>query len=206
MKLEIAQSLFDSALKSQYAWRNKADQLFQVGRRTLEDAAEARDKAEAIYKGGSKNLTPEEMKIFNDFYLYDVGFFLMGLAVENLLKAIWSGKHHAKIKGINNIRKDLDGLAEHDLSALAKNAGVDLTAEETELLTALKDLILWAGRYPTPLKATEYHKTLLNGLPAKRFMKGKSIFSIELPVPEELNDLFEKLLKEIEAIPEEQTY
>ncbi len=138
--------------------------------------------------------------------LYEVGFFLIALSVENLLKATWVGKHHTEITGITSIRGDLNGLADHDLARLARNAKVTMSSEEIDLLNALKDCITWAGRYPTPLRVTDYQEAMINGAPTNRFIRGKSIYSIELPMPVEVDAMFEKLIRELQSISEKQTH
>lgn len=206
MTPEQIQFLFDSAIRSQFAWRRKAAQLYRVGIRTLQSAADAKDPAQAIHTGESRTLTPEEMEAFEEFNLYEVGFFLIALSVENLLKAIWAGKNHARITGITNIRKDLDGLADHDLARLARSADVAMSKDENALLDVLRDCIMWSGRYPTPLRVEEYGQAMTNGAPTNRFIRGNSIYTIELPLPAEVDALFGKLMDEIQAIPDEQTY
>ena len=201
------QTLFDSAICSTLAWKRKASQLYRSGLRILESAADAKEAWQAIHKNEeSKTHTPEGMESFEDFMLYEVGFFLISLSVENLLKAIWTAKNHSKIVNITHIRNDLKGLADHDLKRLAANAGVEISSDENALLDSLRDCILWYGRYPTPLKVSDYHESMTNGLPVSRFIEDGSIYSLELPIPREIANLIEKLMAELEAIPNEQTY
>ena len=206
MTPEQIQFLFDSAVRSQFAWHHKAAQLYRIGIRTLESSAKAKDAAQAIHNGGSRALTSEEMEAFEEFMSYEVGFFLIALSVENLLKAIWVGKHHARIAGITDIKKNLEGLADHDLARLARDSGITISIEEQDLLNALRDCIMWAGRYPTPLRVTTYQEMMSNGPPTNRFIRGNSVYSIELPMPAEVDALFGKLMREIQSIPEEQKY
>ena len=206
MTPEQIQFLFDSAIRSQFAWRRKAAQLYRVGIRTLQSAADAKDPAQAINTGESRTLTSEEMEAFEEFNLYEVGFFLIALSVENLLKAIWAGKNHARFTGITNIPRELDGLADHDLARLARSADVAMSDYENALLNDLRDCIMWSGRYPTPLRVEEYGQAMTNGAPTNRFISGNSIYTIDLPLPAEVDALFGKLMDEIQAIPGEQTY
>ncbi|MES2924988.1 MAG: hypothetical protein V4819_25760 [Verrucomicrobiota bacterium] len=206
MEAETAQYLFDSAVRSQFAWRQKAARLYKVGIRTLESAAEAKASAEAGCDGCGRPQTLEENQAFEEFMLFEVGFFLVALAVENLLKAIWSGRNHASISNVTNIRKDLDGLADHDLARLAKRAGISVSDDEESLMNTLRDCILWGGRYPTPLKVSDYQEYLSKGPPTNRFNHGTSIFSIDLPMPPELDMLLASLIEELKTIPEENTY
>ena len=206
MTTEQIQFLFDSAIRSQFAWKRKAAQLYRVGIKTLQSAADAKDTAQSIHKGESRTLTPEELEAFEEFNLYEVGFFLIALSLENLLKAIWAGKNHARITGITNIRGELNELADHDLARLARSADIEMTDDENTLLGVLRDCIMWSGRYPTPLRVGEYGQAMTNGAPTNRFIRGKGIYTIELPLPAEVDALFGKLMTEIQAIPDEQTY
>ena len=102
MDQTIVQSLYDSALRSKFVWSHKAVQLHTIGIRTLEKAAEAREDFKQIFedvkhKSGSHKLSQEEMKIFEESQLFNVGIFLIALSVENLLKAIWVARNHIKI-------------------------------------------------------------------------------------------------------------
>lgn len=202
MTREQAQFLFDSTLRSQFAWRRKAAQLYRVGIRTLESASNAKSAAQAIIDKGSVSLTLQESESLEDYKLYEVGFFLLALSIENLLKAIWASKNHARISGITDIRKNLKGLANHDLARLAHSANLMMTDDENSLLDALRDIIMWSGRYPTPLCVGKYQQTMINGAPTNRFIRDQCIFSIELPLPVELAELFSKLMDEIQAIPD----
>jgi hypothetical protein len=200
------QHFFDSTIKSQFLWRRKAGQLFQVGFRTLESAAEAKVAVEAFQKKGSKTLSQTENDSLNEFMLYEVGFFLIALSIENLLKAIWAGKNYDRIKDIKNIRKDLDGLADHDLARVASNATLTLSRNEMKVLDVLRDCILWFGRYPIPLRVGEYSDYMKKGPPTNYFMRDGNIVSLELPMPDEINSIFSRLIDELKAIPEDKKH
>lgn len=62
---------------------------------------------------------------------------LFGMAFELLLKAILVAKG-----------EKID--YSHKLTELAKKAGVNLTASESDILTLLTESVVWEGRYPTP--------------------------------------------------------
>ena len=176
------QHRFDCAIRSNFAWTRKAQQLYTVGLRTLEDVAAAKPKAEITARSSGK-LSPEEDSVFEEYMLYEVGFFLIALAVENLLKALWVGKHYLSISGVENIRRDLRDLAQHDLNAIAESAGLNRSADEVDLMETLKQCILWHGRYPTPTRRQDYGAQFLEGTPLNRFFEGGSIFGLQLPLP-----------------------
>jgi hypothetical protein len=45
----------------------------------------------------------------------------------------------------------------HDLSWLVKQAGIELNEPEKILVQRLKQIVVWAGRYPTPMKPEEFN-------------------------------------------------
>jgi len=207
MDQTIVQSLYDSALRSDFGWRHKAAQLYTIGVRTLEKAAEAREDAKHIFedvkhKSRSHELSQEEIKIYEESQLFNVGIFLIALSVENLLKAIWVARNHIKINQISNIRKDLKQLADHRLPIIANHAGVSLKPQERKLLEELTDYILWFGRYPVPLSKNTYSNFLSSGGPGKYFLNGQSIFDIDMAVPQELEKFTSRLIDELQSIPD----
>jgi hypothetical protein len=205
MKPEQAQFFFDSALRSQFAWRYKAAQLYKVGLRTLESAAAAQEPSKTIFAQGSRHIPPKELEVLEEFRLYEVGFFLIALAIENLIKGVWVGRNHSQITGVTDMRRDLPKLTTHSLAKIAHDAGVHLSKEETELLEALTECIMWSGRYSAPTNLDKYHAYVSNGGIALRFLRGDNILSIELPMPTELDSLIAKLIDELKTIPENQT-
>jgi hypothetical protein len=106
---------------------------------------------------------PRDGLVFVDLDI--VYLYLIGAAVENLLKGIYVARCPRLIKlekesiyegkGRNKRYKG-DGyklnpnLVTHKLTALAKNSGVELTGDECNLLKTLEKFIDWAGRYRIP--------------------------------------------------------
>ena len=105
---------------------------------------------------------------------------------------------------VASIRRDLPDLAQHDLKAIAESAGLDLSADEEDLMDVLKECILWPGRYPTPIRRHEYGELFSQGTPLNRFFEGGSIFGLQLPLPEEIEVLITRLVAELRTIPEDQ--
>ena len=92
--------------------------------------------------------------------LWDIqrgGAFLLlaGLAVENLLKAIWVKQHRdddALFECDPNGKKRLSRkLTHHRLGSLAHAVGFKPTSDESELLSRLQHQVEWAGKYPVGL-------------------------------------------------------
>lgn len=146
--------------------------------------------------------------MFEEFMEFEVGLLLLALCVENLLKGLWCGKNHAAINSVTN-QRHLAALADptsklttHNLGEIARATGVDLSASEFDALDALEGIIMWEGRYPTPLTVTDYHKYFQHGGPISKFFAGPSIFTIPLPVPPVIEAIIEKINEELNLIPD----
>jgi hypothetical protein len=94
--------------------------------------------------------------------LASVQALLLGYALECLLKGMYIKRHrvwedrdkkHAIAR--NGAYARVRGARDHDLSALANAAGLELTEQERFILDRLKDFILFAGRYPIPTKVED---------------------------------------------------
>ena len=81
---------------------------------------------------------------------------LLGLSMENLLKALLVRKH--------GTFKDewASGSSGHDIVALIKILKYSVTDPEVESLTELSAYVSWAGRYPAPKKSTDFGSVKLN--------------------------------------------
>ena len=130
-------------------------------------------------------------------------FFLVALAIENLLKGLWIGRNYEAVKKAKSV-KELKEIKKHDLDQIAKSAGLSLTSDEESLLSDLTKLIVWHGRYILPTTSEAYAPQFLNGPPSSRFLKGNGILNMELPMPQSLDQFIERLVKELDGIPEEQ--
>ena len=76
---------------------------------------------------------------------------LLGLATENILKAIAMQKDPQSVKN-GKIR---DWPSGHDLVRLSGMASVALNNERRDLLQRMGRFVEWAGRYPVPKKVTK---------------------------------------------------
>jgi hypothetical protein len=70
---------------------------------------------------------------------------LAAMACEDILKAVVVAKRQPRIGGLPQ--------GGHDLEELARSAGIPATGDEVAALKAGKDLIMYAGRYPTGVTA-----------------------------------------------------
>lgn len=198
---DISQQLFAGAFYSENAWRRKAAQLYQAAMLILEDGALARRTFDPrLFEGGARNLTKQESYELQRLDSHEVGFFLLGLAFENLLKGLCI-MHSPPVFGeLEDIRLGLNGINKHNLKELARKACFKISAEEEAIFTALNEHILWVGRYPVPLKRTDYHHTLSTGHPSYRLSSAKSVFQLELPLPAKVSALLNRLVAEYDEV------
>jgi hypothetical protein len=84
--------------------------------------------------------------------------FLNGLAIENLVKALWVQKNDPiNDKGV------LDRKIGHKQKVLLKDVNFKLSNEEEDLLLRLETFVMWAGRYPMPRTSEELGPQPLSG-------------------------------------------
>jgi hypothetical protein len=81
----------------------------------------------------------------------NVYVFLIGLALENLIKAEYFRLHPGSILG----GKLPSGVTNHKLSKLAKHIGLELSPQETQLLEIATEALTSWGRYPGGVRHNE---------------------------------------------------
>jgi hypothetical protein len=72
---------------------------------------------------------------------------LYGLSLENTLKGLLVSTDPSV--AVSTVKWNIKGGG-HDLCELVKKTEVPITTDEQELLNALTQAVLWAGRYPVP--------------------------------------------------------
>ena len=82
---------------------------------------------------------------------------LTGLAFENLLKAIALSRRWT----IGQLKKFRSG---HGLVAIADALILELAPAEGDYLRRLEEFVVWAGRYPVPLRSGDYVMSERDGL------------------------------------------
>jgi len=88
-------------------------------------------------------------RTFKYFTISQVILLLAGLAIENLVKALWIQKNKPSSDGSLPAE-----LRRHDRNIhLLKSVNVELSPDEIALVAVLQRCVVWAGRYPTPLQA-----------------------------------------------------
>jgi hypothetical protein len=98
---------------------------------------------------------PEDQRVRQTEWLLSLGkvtLMLEGLALEALIKAQLVRKNPAKyVRGGKWVGQS------HALVALARDAGLTCkNSAEADLLARLEGFVLWAGRYPVPLKDQDH--------------------------------------------------
>jgi hypothetical protein len=132
-----------------------------------------------VLKRAADAVIAEYRKLLNGtpltgFYFIDldsVYLYLMGAAVENVLKGIFVARHPKLIQLVKESiyegkgrKKQYKGegyklnpkLGTHKLTSLAKSSGIDLTSDECNLLGLFEKFIEWAGRYKIPKDSLKY--------------------------------------------------
>lgn len=95
--------------------------------------------------GRTATTTPQEG---GDLYLLLPTFLLLyGLAIENASKGLLVAKDSSIVKSVIKWKVKEGG---HNLRELYTATGLSVATDEQELLDALTQAVLWAGRYPVP--------------------------------------------------------
>jgi hypothetical protein len=84
-----------------------------------------------------------------DFDLSPTYFFLMGLALENLAKAILISRDASRFVDTKGLNLDTKGL-NHNLLELSRECGVPMGSHRTRVIEMLEVALKWSGRYPIP--------------------------------------------------------
>jgi hypothetical protein len=189
---------YDEVIGSQMSWRWKATQLLTAAKIIFKQAIKYKTVSTKFPAIGTKAWTTKESQELEKLLQYEVAGFLLALAVENLLKALWVGKNRPRVKNIERIDKQLNEICEYNLVLLCKKAEFSITDLEKTFLTALTETTFWRGRYPMPLKRTDY---------ARYFEPGCSLsFIIEDSVkknwPASVDNFIQRLNEALSNIPE----
>ncbi len=177
---ELFRTLFGRAAAEPLAWRSSADSLMRAARTLLPsieaDRRAASDPAETSF----------EPPVTLAYML------LVGLAVENLAKAVHVARKQSAVDG----DRLANALKTHSLLDLLQGVGLELNQDEAYLVERLEAFVTWAGRYPTPLKLDDY-------LPRSHASGGSGPLTVFLSSdPERGEALVERLMLTIESARE----
>jgi hypothetical protein len=141
--------MFQDVAPDPTMWWIMAQDLFHAAEALL-DAWRA---AKPDYSGGLPGvngwdeLPPEQQQAALRIRFPMVFLFLVGLALENLLKGLLLARDPGLAAGGRLAREIGDS---HRLSTLFQRASIPLSTEQVKLVDRLSESILWAGRYPVP--------------------------------------------------------
>jgi len=154
------------------AWEMAADELLLAVRvlRTIRQTVDTSQLKVGDVLPGDARLHPPELM-------------LRGMAVENLMKAVWLKRGNQLVTSGSYL--GVPGAAEHNLLQLADVLQLSLTPDERHLLKRLSHFIEYAGRYPIPKRAD---KLRLEAVPGG----GRSVSTYWVTPSDEL--LFESVL------------
>lgn len=151
--------LFDIIHQDPYSWLGQAKQL-RLAANAILPCWEA-----ALLRRPSEPGTQEKMLAYSEAFMM-----LTGLAFENLFKGILYGRNPehslAKSDGGHGIVKMASGIS-------------SLAVREQNLLERLKLYLIWAGRYPLPMKV-------------EKFISSQGQVSIRTDDPLQIDQLFNR--------------
>lgn len=143
MQKHEAEEIFEGVCKDAQTWLAQANQL-KMSADVIE--VELRDKMVRFrFEQGLNELFLAYLKSF---------MLLTGMAIENLIKGILVGRDPSLVdrEVINNKLLPRGG---HGISEGAKRV-ISVSNSEYELLRRLEEYLVWAGRYPMPLKSVVF--------------------------------------------------
>lgn len=167
MTLRDHSPFFNSRVDLPETWITKAHTLLRSAQAVWVEFARCEQIQKEIYIALAKSAGPAEpgprtiedpsaVDALQGLATLEVYLMLMGMAIENLLKAklLASDKESYVERLIQNIR--LKGLfRRHELEHLAARAGMyeALTDDQKTLLKVMTIHVVWKGRYPIPTEA-----------------------------------------------------
>jgi hypothetical protein len=110
---------------------------------------------------------------------------LTGLALENAIKGILIGRDPTLVTK-EKIESGILGRKGHGIAEGAEKI-IGLTAAESQLLKRIEEYLLWAGRYPLPIKSGMFFNSEVQELRTYMSSDRNSI-----------NELFERLVQVLE--------
>jgi hypothetical protein len=164
-------------------WRDKAAQLrFSAG--VIQECFNE------LVVEGRRRATNADRSI-QELGLLHSSMLLLGFAAENLIKAVLVANDPTRVKD-GELKKWPGGG--HDLLkliALPPCDTIELSDAERHLLVRLGESILWAGRYPIPLRAETYHQSQVES----RVSLISTDFDVADGLFTRLDDLLHRVLK-----------
>lgn len=193
---------FEQVGSAPIVWCNKADGLKRAADTLLETKILHEEIIKAQLETGvySRGSIEYAVDIVKQPQIIPVYLYLIGMALEDILKAIYVAKFGRQIFDTKKRKYDRDKFAHHNLLKIAQKLNITLSAngKEAKLLKKLGEYIKWAGRYLTPLNAESKPPDLTFNLPYKELQDTNgNIIGISID-PQEgdpgvFNDLYYRL-------------
>lgn len=150
---ELRRSQHERAGNLYQTWCGAADQLFASAR-------VLKAQHDTLY-AVALTPTPYVAQVF------PVLLMLRGMGLECLLKALWLKTDKERKLVVNGTYQGVPNTRQHYLVGLARAVEVELSVEETHLLTRLSDYITHLGRYPIAKKADAQLRVLEHPEPGR---------------------------------------
>ncbi|MEH0168657.1 HEPN domain-containing protein [Roseateles microcysteis] len=155
----MSESAFTRRKSTATYWRNKSNDLLGA--------------AGLVWLGmGSTDGRERDALGLPDWYSFEVACpavfrMLCGMSTELLLKAII-------------VQRGNEPKQTHNLIELSKQAALDVSAEQSQLLSVLTEYVIWDGRYPVPKTEPIFEKTrvLAQQTLTTKVRLGNSSFSV----------------------------
>lgn len=165
---------------------NSAYIIFEKSIKALEFINNNESPKEVVLPGS------EYDKIVNDSTSINHALFLIGFAIENLLKGLWIEQNNVTEKSLTPDKLPKE-IKTHDLKDLVNKLNLNFSKLENDVLDTLTELIKWKGRYPIPLHVTDYTNSdsitfanLLNDFSKNKMPK------VIVSIIKKLDDLYSK--------------
>lgn len=94
-------------------------------------------------------------QMYNDLTSINHALFLIGLAIENLLKGLWIEQTNVTEETLASDKLPQE-MRIHKLNILVDKLSLNFSKLENDVLDTFTELIEWKGRYPIPLNVTFY--------------------------------------------------
>jgi hypothetical protein len=142
-KKQNAEELFEIISKDPHSWLGQAQEMKIVADLIL------------IALKGELTIPPTYPETQKKRLAYSGSYMLFtGLAFENLLKGIFIGRNPELVVN-GKIQSDILGEKGHGIAEGAKRI-IELSQQEAKLLARIQEYLIWAGRYPLPLKLNRF--------------------------------------------------
>lgn len=162
---EVFKKWFVQKARSPQAWIIQSKYLHHAADYLLKLHQKAEDKQiklllkelkenEGQLRTGSRPATKLKVELIHDTSVIAVYRMLMGYSIENLSKAILIKKKPDLIKK-DGAFGDKNTIKRHLSIEMIRECGIKLKAQEKDTVQMLSWYVLWAGRYPIPLKVKD---------------------------------------------------